>query len=87
MAQAAHGSAPDIAGEDRANPVAMILSTAMLFDWLGARHDDKTMSEVADLIERGVEETVAQGVCTADMGGSSGCRQFAQTVADVVKKS
>ena len=40
MAQAAHGSAPDIAGQDRANPIAMILSTAMLFDWLGARHDD-----------------------------------------------
>ena len=40
MAQAAHGSAPDIAGHDIANPIAMVLSTAMLLEWLGARHDD-----------------------------------------------
>ncbi len=40
MAQAAHGSAPDIAGQDLANPIAMNLSSAMLLDWLAARHDD-----------------------------------------------
>ncbi|AKS34322.1 isocitrate/isopropylmalate dehydrogenase family protein [Mycolicibacterium goodii] len=86
MAQAAHGSAPDIAGQDRANPVAMILSTAMLFDWLGARHDDEAMTEVAALIERSVELTVAQGISTPDMGGSSRCRDFAQAVAAAVKQ-
>jgi 3-isopropylmalate dehydrogenase len=87
MAQAAHGSAPDIAGQDRANPIAMILSTAMLFDWLGARHLDAAMSDAAGLIERGVEETVAQGISTRDMGGTSGCREFAEAVASTIKQS
>ena len=87
MAQAAHGSAPDIAGQDRANPIAMILSTAMLFDWLGARHDDEAMNEVATRIEDAVERTVAQGISTPDMGGSSSCSGFAQAVAAAVSKS
>jgi len=86
MAQAAHGSAPDIAGQDRANPIAMILSTAMLFEWLGARHDDEHLAKAADLIERGVEETVAQGVRTPDMGGSAGCHEFAEAVAATIKQ-
>ncbi|WP_076258560.1 isocitrate/isopropylmalate dehydrogenase family protein [Intrasporangium flavum] len=86
MAQAAHGSAPDIAGQDRANPIAMILSTAMLFEWLGARHGDEQLTRVAALIERGVEETVAQGTSTPDMGGSAGCREFAEAVAATIKQ-
>ena len=86
MAQAAHGSAPDIAGQDRANPIAMILSTAMLFEWLGARHDDEQLARAAALIERGVEETVAQGTRTPDMGGSAGCREFAEAVAATIKQ-
>jgi 3-isopropylmalate dehydrogenase len=87
MAQAAHGSAPDIAGQDRANPIAMILSTAMLLDWLGARHDDPALTKAASLIERGVEDTVAQGISTRDMGGNIGCREFAEAVAAAVKQS
>ncbi len=87
MAQAAHGSAPDIAGQDRANPIAMILSTAMLFDWLGARHGDEAMSRAGSLIARGVEDTVAQGISTSDMGGNVGCREFAEAVAATVKQS
>ena len=86
MAQAAHGSAPDIAGQDRANPIAMILSTAMLFEWLGARHGDEQLTRVAALIERGVEDTVAQGTSTPDMGGSAGCHEFAEAVAATIKQ-
>jgi 3-isopropylmalate dehydrogenase len=86
MAQAAHGSAPDIAGQDRANPIAMILSTAMLFDWLGARHHDDALSRAASLISDGVEETVAQGISTADMGGNAGCQEFAEAVAASIKQ-
>ena len=56
-----HGSAPDIAGQDRANPLATILSVAMMF-----RHTfgDAT---VADRIERAVRATLAQGLRTADI--------------------
>jgi 3-isopropylmalate dehydrogenase len=86
MAQAAHGSAPDIAGQDRANPIAMILSTAMLFDWLGARHGDDALTHAASLITRAVEETVAQGISTPDMGGDAGCQEFAEAVAATTKR-
>ena len=86
MAQAAHGSAPDIAGQDRANPIAMILSTAMLFDWLGARHGDGALTHAASLITRAVEETVAQGISTSDMGGDAGCQEFAEAVAATTKR-
>ncbi len=53
MAQAAHGSAPDIAGRNLANPIAMISSGAMLLDWLGTRHDDASARKAASLIEDG----------------------------------
>src|SRR5680860_805249 len=51
MAQAAHGSAPDIAGRDLANPIAMQLSSAMLLDWLAARHDDSRLAAAARRID------------------------------------
>ncbi|WP_216586824.1 isocitrate/isopropylmalate dehydrogenase family protein [Streptomyces brasiliscabiei] len=81
MAQAAHGSAPDIAGQDRANPVAMILSTAMLLEWLGNRHQDETLPRAARIVEQGVASTLEKGTRTRDMGGSAGCRAFAEAVA------
>jgi 3-isopropylmalate dehydrogenase len=80
MAQAAHGSAPDIAGQNKANPVAMILSSGMLLDWLGARRDDDRLRHAARLVASGVAETVASGVSTADMGGSAGTSEFAAAV-------
>src|SRR3954449_5896989 len=43
MAQASHGSAPDIAGRGLANPIAMILSSGMLLDWLGTRHGNQRL--------------------------------------------
>ncbi|MEU9342737.1 isocitrate/isopropylmalate dehydrogenase family protein [Streptomyces sp. NPDC048278] len=81
MAQAAHGSAPDIAGQDLANPVAMILSTAMLLEWLGTRHQDEALLRAAGMMEAGVAATFEQGTSTRDMGGSAGCRAFADAVA------
>ncbi|WP_416981008.1 isocitrate/isopropylmalate dehydrogenase family protein [Streptomyces sp. T028] len=81
MAQAAHGSAPDIAGQDLANPVAMFLSTAMLLEWLGSRHGDETLTRAARIVEEGVASTLARGIRTRDMGGSAGCREFAEAVA------
>ncbi|MFJ8716158.1 isocitrate/isopropylmalate dehydrogenase family protein [Streptomyces violaceus] len=80
MAQAAHGSAPDIAGQDLANPVAMILSTAMLLEWLGTRHEDEELVRAARIVEEGVATALGQGTSTRDMGGSAGCRAFAEAV-------
>ncbi|MDO5286112.1 MAG: isocitrate/isopropylmalate family dehydrogenase [Actinomycetia bacterium] len=76
MAQASHGSAPDIAGQDRANPVGMVLSVAMLLDWLADRHQDQALAQAARLVEHAVDETVAAGVSTPDLGGSATCSGF-----------
>jgi 3-isopropylmalate dehydrogenase len=86
MAQATHGSAPDIAGQDRANPIAMILSSGMLLDWLGARHQDPALTEAGRLVERGVTATVLAGTCAADLGGSAGTAEFARSVAGTIKQ-
>src|SRR3546814_9823045 len=52
--QPAHGSAPDIAGKGIANPTAMILSVAMMLDWLSDRTKDKALADGASAIERAV---------------------------------
>ena len=84
MAQAAHGSAPDIAGQDVANPVSMLLSAALLLGWLGDRHADPEASAAAELIERAVADTIATGVRTRDLGGTAGTAGFAAAVVDRV---
>src|SRR3712207_4863033 len=67
MAQAAHGSAPDIAGQGLANPIAMILSAGMLLDWLGTRYGDDRASDAAVRVEAGVRAAVRAGVSTGDL--------------------
>ena len=84
MAQAAHGSAPDIAGQDVANPVSMLLSSALLLGWLGDRHADPEAAAAARLIERAVDDTLAAGVRTRDLGGTEGTASFAAAVVDRV---
>jgi 3-isopropylmalate dehydrogenase len=84
MAQAAHGSAPDIAGQDVANPVSMMLSAALLLGWLGDRHADPEAATAARLIEQAVDDTIAAGVRTRDLGGTEGTSGFAAAVVDWV---
>jgi len=76
MAQAAHGSAPDIAGRDLANPTAMIASGGMLLDWLGSEES----KQAAVLVDRGLRATVARGIRTADLGGTAGTAEFTKAV-------
>jgi 3-isopropylmalate dehydrogenase len=87
MAQAAHGSAPDIAGRDLANPIAMISSGAMLLTWLGTRNADPALGCAADLIETALATTVRAGTSTRDLGGTAGTTDFAATVAATVTAS
>ena len=61
MAQAVHGSAPDIAGQGVANPVAEILSTSMLLDWLHAKYGDDSLKKTALTIENAVHEVLSHG--------------------------
>jgi 3-isopropylmalate dehydrogenase len=80
MAQAAHGSAPDIAGRNIANPIAMILSSSMLLDWLGGRDGNQQLRDAAVRVDRGVEAAVRNGVSTGDLGGSASTSEFTQAV-------
>jgi len=59
MAQATHGSAPDIAGTGKANPYAMIESTRMLIEWLGQRRQLPQAAEASRLMRRGIDEALA----------------------------
>ena len=81
-AQAQHGSAPDIAGQDRANPTSLILSAAMLLDWLGEKHRRPAFTEAAAVIEAAVDRALARPESrTPDLGGALGTQAFAAQVA------
>ncbi len=82
MAQAAHGSAPDIAGKGLANPIAMILSAGMLLDWLGRRHGDQRAVDAAVRVEDGVRAAVRSGVSTRDLGGEASTDGFTDAVVE-----
>lgn len=79
--QGAHGSAPDIAGQDAASPVATMLSAALMLRWLGERHADPALVADAVRIETAVEQVLAQGIAVpADQGGTARCSEFTQAV-------
>eukprot|EP00804_Cyclotella_cryptica_P002725 CCRYP_009647-RA/>CCRYP_009647-RA protein AED:0.09 eAED:0.09 QI:326/1/1/1/1/1/4/1374/403 len=79
-----HGSAPDIAGEDKANPLALILSAAMMLRY------DLDRAEEADIVERAVEAVLDQGLRTADIKQEGdgcklvGCIEMGKAVAEIV---
>jgi 3-isopropylmalate dehydrogenase len=81
--QPAHGSAPDIAGQGTANPTAMLLSGALMLDWLGAQHNDDACTEAARLLEQAIEEGFrAEAVRPVEQGGDQGTMQVAQAVIE-----
>jgi 3-isopropylmalate dehydrogenase len=75
MGQAAHGSAPDIAGKDIANPFSLITSASMLLNWLGQRHQLPTYIQAAKLIDLCMEQAIDAKETTKDIGGSLGTFQ------------
>lgn len=88
MAQATHGSAPDIAGKNIANPYAMIMSGMMLFEWLGVKRNEPKATAAAGRIGRAVDQVVAEARCvTRDLGGSAGTREMGDAVAAMVAKA
>ncbi len=81
VAQAQHGSAPDIAGKDRANPTSLILSAAMLLEWIAARRGKSALAAAAKKIDDAVDATLKNPATrTADLGGKIGTREFAEAV-------
>ncbi|NIF82670.1 isocitrate/isopropylmalate dehydrogenase family protein [Comamonas sp. Tr-654] len=84
-AQAQHGSAPTIAGMDKANPTSMILSVAMMMNWIGEKQGDENAKRAGRAMEAAVDHVLANPQTrTADIGGSMGCKAFAAAVAAAV---
>jgi 3-isopropylmalate dehydrogenase len=82
MAQAVHGSAPDIAGKQVANPYAMIVSAKMLLDWLAVKYRQEGLARAAKRIEKAVDKTIAEGkYLTPDIGGDASTREMGDVVA------
>jgi isocitrate/isopropylmalate dehydrogenase len=85
VAQAQHGSAPDIEGQDKANPASLIGSAAMLFAWLGERRKSADLTKAAKLIETALEKTIENPQWrTGDLGGPLGTKAFGERVARMV---
>ncbi|WP_195818398.1 isocitrate/isopropylmalate dehydrogenase family protein [Roseobacter sp. MH60115] len=79
--QPCHGSAPDIAGQGVANPLAMILSAAMMLEWLGLRHDHPAMVADGARLRAATEGVIADGsVLTGDLGGRATTAEAAGAV-------
>jgi 3-isopropylmalate dehydrogenase len=88
VAQAQHGSAPDIAGQGIANPTSLILSAAMLLNWLGQRHDDSNLIQAGALIEAAVDDCLDDpSKRTKDLGGSLSTQDYADAVAEGITAS
>jgi 3-isopropylmalate dehydrogenase len=85
MAQAAHGSAPDIAGRDVANPFSLILSTALLLAWHGERRGAARYESAARSIENAVALAMESGRATKDVGGDLGTAATGQAIVEILR--
>jgi 3-isopropylmalate dehydrogenase len=85
MAQATHGSAPDIAGKGIANPYAMIMSGKMLFEWLGRKRNEPKATKAAELIDAAMDRVIAEAKhLTADLGGKASTSQMGDAVVQAL---
>lgn len=87
MAQASHGSAPDIAGRNIANPFSLVLSAGMLLSWFGQKNGAQNFIDAHAAIEAGVTAAIADGEATRDVAGKLGTRKTgAALVARLLEK-
>ena len=75
MFEPIHGSAPDIAGQDKANPTAMLMSAIEMLNYIDER-------EAGEKIRKALFATLEAGIKTADLGGSASCTQFTQAIIE-----
>jgi 3-isopropylmalate dehydrogenase len=88
MAQATHGSAPDIAGKNIANPYAMIMSGKMLFEWIGRKRKEARALQAAKFIDRAMDAVIAEAKqLTGDLGGKASTTQMGDAVVEAVRKA
>lgn len=86
--QPSHGTAPQLAGKNVANPLATILSAAMMLDWLGDRHSNEACAKAAVALEAAVARLLLAGeVLTPDLGGEASTTDVANTVAQILEST
>jgi isocitrate/isopropylmalate dehydrogenase len=86
VAQAQHGSAPDLAGQDVANPASLIGSAAMLLAWMSEKQDEPRLGEAARLIETALDRVLEHPEQrTRDLGGPLGTKAFMAAVIDALQ--
>ncbi len=86
MAQATHGSAPDISGQNIANPYAMIMSGKMLIEWLGQKHQEPKASKAATLIDTAMAKVISEArVVTPDLGGNASTQEMGDAISLAMK--
>ena len=85
-AQAQHGSAPDIQGQNIANPTSLILSVAMMLSWLGERRGDGQLAAAGRAIDQAVDATLSNPETrTRDLGGTMNTDEFGSRVANAIQ--
>lgn len=83
--QPCHGSAPDIAGRGRANPTAMLLSAALMLDWLAERHADARLAQAARALELAVDDAYRDGTLRPfETGGEHGTAAIRDRVLETL---
>jgi 3-isopropylmalate dehydrogenase len=83
--QPSHGSAPDIAGQGKANPTAMLLSAAMMLDWLGTRHKVPALTDAAAQLEAAIDHVFAERMVKPfEFGGADGTAAVTRAVIDAL---
>jgi len=83
--QPCHGTAPDIMGRGLANPTAMILSAAMMLDWLADRHGHDGAAAAAQAIEQAVDRAFATGLKPCEFGGRDGTAAVAKAILEALR--
>jgi len=82
--QPCHGTAPDIMGQGKANPTGMILSAAMMLDWLADKHGIEGAAEAGEKIERAIDQAYAGGIKPMEFGGRNGTVDIAKAVLEAL---
>jgi len=80
--EAVHGSAPDIAGKGIANPLALLMSSVMMLNYLADREGDRDLRSASKRIKAAYNKALADGQKTRDLGGELGTEAFAQAVVE-----
>jgi isocitrate/isopropylmalate dehydrogenase len=87
MFEPIHGSAPKYTGQDKVNPIAAVLSGAMMCDWLGIRFEDERLRRMNKAIERAVGSVLAEGKWLSyDLGGDAKCSEVGEAIREAVAK-